>query len=103
MEGALAFHESLKSAAEAAQVKRLIWTSSTALYDPKVEGVLVEDDAIHIASRHTGVDMLALEEIHRQGDVPFVALRFGGLFGPSRHPVSALLKRDPVVDGDGTV
>ena len=103
VEGALAFHESLKSAAKAAQVKRLIWTSSTALYDPKVEGVLVEDDAIHIASRHTGVDMLALEEIHRQGDVPFVALRFGGLFGPSRHPVSALLKRDPVVDGDGTV
>ena len=103
VEGAMAFHESLKSAAEAAGVKRLIWTSSTALYDPKAEGVLLEDNAIHIASRHTGVDMLELEEIHRRGNVPFVALRFGGLFGPSRHPVSALLKRDPVLDGDGTV
>ena len=103
VEGAMAFHESLQSAAEVAGVKRLVWTSSTALYDPKVEGVLVEEDAIHIASRHTGVDMLALEEIHRQGNVPFVALRFGGLFGPLRHPVKALLKRDPVVDGDGTV
>ena len=102
-EGAMAFHESLKSAAEVAGVKRLIWTSSTALYDPTVEGALVEDDAIHIASRHTGVDMLALEQIHRRGNVPFVALRFGGLFGRSRHPVSALLKRDPVIDGDGTV
>lgn len=102
-EESLAFHEALNSAAEAARVKRLIWTSSTALYDPKVEGVLVEDNAIHIASRHTGVDMLALEERHRHGKVPFVALRFGGLFGPSRHPVSALLKRNPVIDGDGTV
>ena len=101
--GALAFHESLKTAAEAAGVKRLLWTSSTALYDPKASGVFVEDDAIHIASRHTGVDMLALEQIHRRGKVPFVALRFGGLFGPSRHPVLALMKRDPVVEGDGTV
>ncbi len=102
-EGAMSFHESLSSAAEAAGVKRLIWTSSTALYDPTFEGVLVEDDAIHIASRHTGVDMLAIEQIHRQGNTPFVALRFGGLFGPSRHPISALLKRNPVMDVDGTV
>ena len=103
VDGANAFHKALRSASEAAGVKRLIWTSSTALYDPRVAGALVEDDAIHIASRHTGVDMLALEEMHRQSKVPFVALRFGGLFGPSRHPVSALLKRNPVIDGDGTV
>lgn len=102
-EGAVVFHESMKLAAEVAGVSRLIWTSSTAVYDPKFAGVLVEDDAVHIASRHTGVDMLALEHIHGQGSVPFVALRFGGLFGPSRHPISALLKREPVLDGDGTV
>ncbi|MEE2918674.1 MAG: alpha/beta fold hydrolase [Bacteroidota bacterium] len=100
---ATSFHKSLNAAAELAGVKRLIWTSSTALYDPSTSGVLKEEDAIHVPSRHTGVDMLSLEAIHRQGKVPFVALRFGGLFGPSRHPVSALLKRQPVKDADGTV
>ena len=80
-EGAVVFHESMKLAAEVAGVSRLIWTSSTAVYDSKFAGVLVEDDAVHIASRHTGVDMLALEHIHGQGSVPFVALRFGGCLG----------------------
>ena len=35
---------------------------------------------------------VGLEDVHRNGDVPFVAMRFGGLFGQGRHPVKALLK-----------
>ena len=99
----MAFHRALQEAAAACGVKRLVWTSSTAVYDPTQSGTLVEADAGHHTSRHTGVDMLALEDVHRNGDVPFVAMRFGGLFGQGRHPVKALLKRGTVQGGDGHV
>ena len=102
-EKSMAFHCALHEAAAACRVKRLVWTSSTAVYDPTQSGTLVEADAGHHTSRHTGVDMLALEDVHRNGDVPFVAMRFGGLFGQGRHPVKALLKRGTVQGGDGHV
>ena len=102
-EKSMAFHCALHEAAAVCGVKRLVWTSSTAVYDPTQSGTLVEADAGHHTSRHTGVDMLALEDVHRNGDVPFVAMRFGGLFGQGRHPVKALLKRGTVQGGDGHV
>ena len=102
-EKSMTFHHALQEAAAACGVKRLVWTSSTAVYNPTQSGMLVEADAEHHTSRHTGVDMLALEDVHRKGDIPFVAMRFGGLFGQGRHPVKALLKRGTVQDGDGHV
>ena len=103
MDDAVDFHAELQAAAEKANVALLMWTSSTAVYDPQKEGVIEEEDAIHRQSRHTGVDLLQLEQMHVQGAVPFVAMRFGGLFSERRHPVSALTKRTPVNDADGHV
>ena len=104
-EGANAFHRELQAAAKQAGVKRLVWTSSTAVYDPTQTGDITEADAGHHRSRHTGVDMLALENIHREdAEGPeFLALRFGGLFSEHRHPVSALLRRQPIEGADGHV
>ena len=103
MDDAADFHAELQTAAEKANLKLLMWTSSTAVYDPLKEGVIAEEDAVHRRSRHTGVDLLQLEHMHVQGAVPFVAMRFGGLFSERRHPVSALTKRTPVHDADGHV
>lgn len=104
MDQTLAFHHELQAAARRGRVGRLIWTSSTSVYDPNQSGVVVEENEGHHLSRHTGVDMLALENIHRNnGGVPFVALRLGGLFGRGRHPVAALLKRGAVQGSDGHV
>ena len=99
------FHRELNEAAQHTRVPKLIWTSSTAVYPPQQSGEIREGDAGHHSSRHTGVDMLALEEIHRsaQPGFAFVAMRFGGLFSQSRHPLSALLKRRPVQSADGHV
>lgn len=98
------FHRELHEAAARAGVRRLIWTSSTAVYDPLQAGEIEESDAIHIASRHTGVDMLALEKIHLEArKVPFVSLRLGGLFSEARHPAVALTRRVPVKEADGQV
>ena len=77
-EKSMAFHCALQEAAATCGVKRLVWTSSTAVYDPTQSGTLVEADAGHHTSRHTGVDMLALEDVHRKGDVPFVRCVLAG-------------------------
>ena len=106
MEEAAAFHHELQDAARRCGVKRLIWTSSTAVYNPDHTGDVTEADAEHRLSRHTGVDLLALEKIHAPvmgGDPEFVALRLGGLFSKDRHPVDALMRRFPLVEADGVV
>lgn len=102
-EWAIAFHNALQDAAEEGHVERLVWTSSTAVYEASKTGTLVESDEGHHISRHSGVDMLQLEDIHRRGNVPFVAMRLGGLFGVKRHPVKALLRRGRIENGDGLV
>ena len=100
------FHQELQTAARAAHVKRLLWTSSTAVYDSAQSGTIVEGDAIHRQSKHTGVDLFELELLHSKTDAfdpEFVAMRFGGLFSEARHPASAMTKRTPVRQADGTV
>ena len=100
-----AFHEALNASAQRAGVSLLVWTSSTAVYDPNQTGSIGEGDAGRHLSRHTGLSMLDIEDIHRHSTVPFVALRFGGLFSSARHPAWALSKRTPVqqADANGTV
>ena len=98
-----AFHEALNASAQRAGVSLLVWTSSTAVYDPNQTGSIGEGDAGRHLSRHTGLSMLDVEDIHRHSAVPFVALRFGGLFSSARHPAWALSKRTPVQHADGTV
>jgi len=98
-----AFHEALNASAQRAGVSLLVWTSSTAVYDPNQTGSIGEGDAGRHLSRHTGLSMLDIEDIHRHSAVPFVALRFGGLFSSARHPAWALSKRTPVQQADGMV
>ena len=97
------FHRELQKVVQRCGVKRLIWTSSTSVYDVTKSGLLKESDAGHHTSRHTGVDMFELEKVHHDSSVPFVAMRFGGLFSANRHPVQALLQKGIIQSGDGHV
>ncbi len=97
-----AFHESLQEAAFDAGVELVLWTSSTSVY-PMEGNMLNESHAVHQVSPHSGVDLLALEKIHRRGKVPFVALRLGGLVGPGSHPVRAMQRRGLGSESDGMV
>lgn len=108
MEAAQAFHEDLRKAAQAAGVRRLIWTSSTAVYSEE-RGCHDEADAVHRVSKHSKVDMLALEQVHRTPSSEtatrpaFTALRFGGLFDQEAHPWRAVVRQGQIHDADGTV
>ena len=102
MDDAVDFHAELQAAAEKANVALLMWTSSTAVYDPQKEGVVGEGDAIHRQSRHTGVDLLQLEQMHVQGAVPRGHAVWRVVFR-TKASVSALTKRTPVNDADGHV
>ena len=65
-----AFHEALNASAQRAGVSLLVWTSSTAVYDPNQTGSIGEGDAGRHLSRHTGLSMLDIEDIHRHSAVP---------------------------------
>ena len=82
----------------------LLWTSSTAVYGGCSKSVMSEGDAGHVQSRHTGVDLLALEAVHHPSEGPeFVAMRLGGLYGQGMHPALSVSRRSPVRDVDGDV
>ena len=100
-----AFHLDLASQASKAGVSRLVWTSSTSVYDPEKSGVVVEQDAQYRPSKHTGIDMLAIEQIHRNasGDGQFVAIRLGGLFGEGAHPARPYMHAQTVEEADRVV
>ncbi len=99
-----AFHQALQAAARRAGVRRLLWTSSTAVYGGCNKAVIAEEDADHVRSRHTNVDLLALEAVHHDSEGPeFVAMRLGGLYGQGMHPTLAVARRNPILAVDGDV
>jgi len=82
-----------------ARPKLVVVTSSTALYPDT--GVVVEDDAVHQISPHSGRDLFKLENLY-QG-LPVTITRFGGLFGGSRQPGRFMRTGKTVAAGDAPV
>ncbi len=63
----------------------VIFISSTSVYaDQNCE--VYEEDAQSIASKHTGLALLDIEDILWQSGKDTTIIRFAGLFGPDRHP-----------------
>lgn len=68
----------------------LILASSTAVY-PNTNDWVKEHQAVHQKSPHSGVDLLAIENNLLTNEAWTTRiLRFGGLYGPNRHPGSFL-------------
>ena len=67
-------------------VKKVLFTSTTSVY-PNTQAEVVETDAAYVKSPHSGVVMLAMEDILRKSsDFETTFIRFAGLYGPGRHP-----------------
>lgn len=97
-----AFHRQLVRVAHEEGVKKLLWTSSTSVYAGCGKLDIHESDAGHVRSKHSGVDLLAMEFIH--ASTPgFTAMRFGGLFGEGMHPVLSMARRNPIAEADASV
>lgn len=68
------------------QIPWVIFVSSTSVY-PNTGGLVREEDAENIASAHSGVRLLEVEDLFRNNpEFDTTIIRFAGLYGPSREP-----------------
>ena len=90
--------------AELAQIKHIIFISSTSVY-PQHCGLAVEEDAKEgKAGRDSGEAALQAERILQQNKAfDTTILRFGGLYGYDRHPVKYLAGRTGLAKGKAPV
>ncbi|MEN9335181.1 MAG: Protein YeeZ [Bacteroidota bacterium] len=70
---------------------KIIWVSSTSVFSDG-QGLLV-DTTIPQPETASGNELLAAEQNIRCSGHPFTIVRFGGLIGPNRHPISHLSGR----------
>ncbi|MBT8184954.1 MAG: SDR family oxidoreductase [Eudoraea sp.] len=89
----------LKEAILKSGIKKMVFVSSTSVYG-NVEGEVTEKTATEPVTE-SGKQLLASEELFRNSEIFQTAiLRFGGLIGPERHPITFLAGRDGLDNGD---
>ena len=100
------FHErqiqSILNKAESGTVQRIIFASSTSVY-PNTNGTVKEEDAITESFTRSGVSLKNIENLFLESDFKCVILRFGGLYGPERHPGRFLAGRQNLSGGTSPI
>ncbi|MGW9684928.1 NAD(P)H-binding protein [Flagellimonas sp. 2504JD1-5] len=83
-------------------VTHIIFVSSTAVYG-NIEGEVTED-SIPQPATESGKQLLASEQLFAQDkELNTTIIRFGGLIGPNRHPVTMLSKRKNLTNGNDPI
>lgn len=78
--------ETVRDCARKGCVKRIIFVSSTAVY-PDLNRVVHENDADKDSLSRSGISLLEMENIFKEEkQFQTTVIRFGGLYGPDRHP-----------------
>ncbi len=91
--------EQLRSELKASRVKKVIFVSSTAVYGD-IEGEVTEKTTPRPTTA-SGKQLLATENMFgNDPNLEVTILRFGGLIGPKRHPVSILSGKTGLSDGN---
>lgn len=90
IEGDDQFHQkqllSIKNQVISKKVSKVLFISSTAVY-PNTNGVVTEQDASEENLSRGGISLLKMERIFSsESDFETSIIRFGGLYGPGRHP-----------------
>lgn len=79
-------------------VKKIIFVSSTSVYGA-IEGEVTEE-SIPQPSTESGKQLLVAENIFKNDvDLQTTIIRFGGLIGPNRHPITMLSGRQELSNG----
>ncbi len=80
------------------KLAKIIFVSSTAVYG-KIEG-LVTEDTIPKPSTASGEQLLQSENLFKNDPVfQTTIVRFGGLIGPDRNPITMLVKKNQLTNG----
>lgn len=92
----------LHTAIKKSKVNHLIFVSSTAVYSD-TQGTVTEKTA-PLPQTESGKQLLECEELFRADtDLNTTIIRFAGLIGPDRHPVTMLSGRDNLSGGDAPI
>ena len=92
----------LHSKIQAANVDKVIFVSSTSVYG-NIEGDVDESTPVEPVTE-SAKHLLAAENLFMDDEVLKTSiLRFGGLIGPDRHPVSMLSGKEDLSNGDDAV
>ncbi|WP_299319276.1 SDR family oxidoreductase [uncultured Maribacter sp.] len=91
-------HEAIKKSA----VKNIIFASSTAVYGD-TEGTVTEK-TVPQPTTESGIQLVQCEDLLKNDkELNTTIIRFGGLIGPNRHPVTMLSGRENLSGGDAPV
>lgn len=83
-------------------IQKVIFISSTSIYG-EVDGEVTED-TIPQPSTESGKQLLASEAIFmNDSDLQTTIIRFGGLIGPNRHPITMLSGRQNLSNGNAPI
>lgn len=84
-------------------IQKIVFISTTSVY-PNLNREVIEADADYIKSPHSGVTMLAIEDLFRgSSEFQTTILRFAGLYGPGREPARFLAGKSDVKGADNPV
>ena len=76
---------------EKSSVKHVLFVSSTSVFEDQEGFPIIQDTTVTNASKNAGKQLIATEELLRQNNkFATTIIRFGGLFGPDRHPATML-------------
>jgi nucleoside-diphosphate-sugar epimerase len=83
-------------------IKQVIFVSSTSVYGD-TQGVVTEE-TIPQPTSESGRQLIVSEQLFKnQTKINPTIVRFGGLIGPDRHPVTLLVKKEFLTDGTAPV
>ncbi|TLP76986.1 SDR family oxidoreductase [Maribacter sp. ACAM166] len=92
----------LYTAIKKSNVSLVIFVSSTAVYGA-AEGTVTEQTA-PLPTSESGMQLVECENLFRNDQhLKTTIIRFGGLIGPNRHPITMLSKRENLVGGNAPV
>ncbi|MEM6522747.1 MAG: SDR family oxidoreductase [Bacteroidota bacterium] len=75
------------------KIEKVVFISTTSLY-PSLNQEVLEEDADYLKSPHSGISMLAIEDLFRESaEFQTTIIRFAGLYGPGREPGRFLAAR----------
>ncbi|NAY92575.1 NAD(P)H-binding protein [Muricauda sp. JGD-17] len=94
--------ELLHTEIKKSMVRKIIFVSSTSVYGDE-QGEVTEDTLPEPKSE-SGRQLLACEQLFlNDADLQVTVIRFGGLIGPDRHPVTMLSRRENLSNGNAPV
>lgn len=88
----------LKDQIDRSHLGHIILVSSTSVFDDREDFPVYTEDVVPNSNQLISKQLIAVEELMISKDFKTSIIRFGGLYGPGRHPVNYLAGRKDIND-----